>query len=236
MTGILAVFNDLKGDRDAHLEFNNWYNQQHVLERVGVPGFVTGYRYKAVRASHEYFAWYETAWPSVMQSVAYVDRLEDPTAWTARVMPGFANMVRTVATRTARAGEGTGAAAATFQIVDPRNKPNDRSGDRSGDRSSDQGDDAPDESLVTRVLGCDGVISTENWLADKALSMTDTTESRLRKGQDQTFDRVLMVQAMDVESLDAVCTVVQSHLQRHGLKLLGEPGLWQLLFTAHRRA
>jgi len=216
MTGILAVFNDVKGDADAGIEFNNWYNQQHVLERIGVPGFVTGYRYKSVQASHEYFAWYETAWPSVMQSVAYVDRLEDPTAWTARVMPGFSNMVRTVASRTTRAGEGVGAAAATFQIVDPDATVRD------------------DESLFAQVLECDGVVSMENWLADKALSTTDTTESRLRGGVDKTFDRLLMVQAMDVQSLEPVCTAVESHLQRQRLKLSSGPGIWQLLFMAHR--
>jgi len=222
MTGILAVFNDVKGDDDARIEFNNWYNQQHLLERVGVPGFVTGYRYKAVQASHQYFAWYETAWPSVMQSKGYVNRLEDPTAWTARVMPGFANMVRTVATRTMRAGEGVGAAAATFQIVDPK----------STSRMQDQAQEH--ESLLAQVLACDGVVSIEHWLADKALSSTDTTESRLRGGSDKTFDRVLMVQAMDVGSLETVCTLVETNLQSQGLKLSGAPGIWQLLFMAHR--
>jgi len=202
MTGILAVFNDVKGDADAGIEFNNWYNQQHLLERVGVPGFTTGYRYRAVRASHEYFAWYETAWPSVMRSLDYVKRLEDPTAWTARVMPGFTNMVRTVATRTTRAGEGTGAAAATFQIQD------------SNGSSHGQKDEALfAEELFAEVLGRNGVISIEHWDADKSLSSTDTTESRLRGGVDKTFDSLLVVQGMDTQSLETVCTLVESRLR-----------------------
>ncbi len=220
MTGILAVFNDVAGGATAEIEFNNWYNQQHLLERVGVPGFTTGYRYRAVDAHHRYFAWYETVWPTVMRSADYIDRLEDPTTWTARVMPGFTNMVRTVATRTLRAGEGTGAAAATFRIAA-----------MSGTNTDF---DSVAEELFADVLARDGVTSAEYWLADQDLSATDTTESRMRGGRDSTFDGLMMIQGMDTESLQVSVASVERSLIKQGLQLDGKAGIWQLLFTAHR--
>lgn len=224
MTGILAVFNDVAGGETAEVEFNNWYNQQHLLERIGVAGFSAGYRYRAVDASHRYFAWYETAWPSVMRSSGYVDRLEDPTAWTARVMPGFTNMVRTVANRTSRAGEGTGAAAATVHIA------------RSPNGEAGSGLDAMVEEVFAHVLAKDGVISIEHWLADVGLSHTDTTESRMRGGEDKTFDGLLMIQGMDTHSLQAVTGSMQDELNKLGFTVDGKAGIWQLLFTAQRGA
>lgn len=222
MSGILAVFNDVAGGDRAETEFNNWYNQQHLLERVGVPGFSAGYRYRAVDARHRYFAWYETAWPSVMRSRDYVDRLEDPTAWTARVMPGFTNMVRTVATRTSRAGEGTGAAAMTLHIASQAN----------GENDADL--DAIVEDVFANALASDGVISIEHWLADASLSHTDTTESRMRGGTDKTFDGLLMIQGMDTQSLQAASAKMTRDLDKAGLGTTGTPGIWQLLFTAQR--
>lgn len=71
-----------------------WYRQQHLPERLGVPGFLRGRRYRAVAAGRTFFTLYETAGPGVLSSPAYLERLNHPTDWTRRALAGFRGMTR----------------------------------------------------------------------------------------------------------------------------------------------
>lgn len=104
--GILAIWNDYPADDTAFYE--RWYMTEHFPERLGVPGFLRGRRYRAIDADRAYFTAYELTSPDVLFSEAYLARLNDPTAWTARVMQRWSAMVRTVCRRTARDGTAVG--------------------------------------------------------------------------------------------------------------------------------
>jgi hypothetical protein len=75
-------------------ELDAWYPRQHMPERLSVPGFLRGRRYQAVDASLPYLTVYETRDASVLSSPAYMERLDNPTEWTRRVLPTFRLMVR----------------------------------------------------------------------------------------------------------------------------------------------
>ena len=49
--GMLIVFNEVKA-RDER-DFNEWYNREHIDERVNLPGFQRARRYVAVRGLAE---------------------------------------------------------------------------------------------------------------------------------------------------------------------------------------
>lgn len=75
-------------------EFNAWYPSQHLPERLGVPGFRRGRRYLTTGAPPEYFTLYETETVEVLRSPAYLERLNNPTEWTRRVLPGLRRVHR----------------------------------------------------------------------------------------------------------------------------------------------
>lgn len=102
----LLIANDVAPGFDA--DFEAWYQRQHVDERLAVPGFLTARRYRAVEASHAFVALYELTEPEVLTSEAYRERLDNPTPWTRRVMPGFRRMNRTLMSRTQDIGRGMG--------------------------------------------------------------------------------------------------------------------------------
>ena len=54
--GILAIFNDCRAGREA--EFEVWFQGEHLLERLAVPGFLFGRRHKAISGSAGYFNYY----------------------------------------------------------------------------------------------------------------------------------------------------------------------------------
>lgn len=51
--GILAIWNDATPGREA--EFDHWFQIEHLLERVAVPGFLFGRRHEAISGSNRFF-------------------------------------------------------------------------------------------------------------------------------------------------------------------------------------
>jgi hypothetical protein len=99
----LAIWFDVDPADEAELDA--WYPRQHLPERLGVPGFLRGRRYGAVDAGPRYFTLYEAADATVLSSPAYLERLNNPTDWTQRVLPTFRRMTRNAYRRLA-AGAG----------------------------------------------------------------------------------------------------------------------------------
>jgi hypothetical protein len=121
MSGLLAIWNDCTPGREAAYE--DWYQGEHLIERLGVPGFRIGRRYEAVagaQAARRYFTAYEVDGPEVLVSPAYRALLENPSPRTTAIMrDGFINMCRTVCTRHAVRGPIRGGVALTIATTAP---------------------------------------------------------------------------------------------------------------------
>ena len=113
--GILAIFNDCRAGREA--EFEEWFQGEHLLERLAVPGFLFGRRHQAISGSNGYFNFYLVETPAVLTSKPYLDRLDNPTPMTKKIMSEiFINMNRTLCHRTLRRGGFRGAYAVTTRF------------------------------------------------------------------------------------------------------------------------
>jgi len=113
--GILAIFNDVAAGRDA--EFDAWFQGEHLIERLAVPGFLFGRRHQAISGSAAYSNFYLVESPAVLTSKAYLERLDNPTPMTKKIMSEvFLNMNRTLCHRTARFGAFRGAYAVTVRF------------------------------------------------------------------------------------------------------------------------
>ncbi len=91
-TGLLSVWNRIAPEHEA--QFNAWYDEEHLDERLAVPGFRSARRYRAVGETYAYAALYELDTPEVLQSADYLRLLAHPTARTRAVMPHFLDMNR----------------------------------------------------------------------------------------------------------------------------------------------
>lgn len=79
-------------------ELHDWYNSEHIPERMSCPGFVTGQRFTAVEGAPRWLALYELGTPAALESAEY-RRIRGPaeTPWTGRVdLPSRPNFGRTV--------------------------------------------------------------------------------------------------------------------------------------------
>ncbi len=80
------------------------------------PDFAGALRYEALRGTPRWLAVYDTQSVDVLSSAAYRARLEQPTEWTRRVMPGFRDTVRAVCRVLGEAGAGTGGVMRTLPL------------------------------------------------------------------------------------------------------------------------
>ena len=70
-------------------EFNNWYDTEHLPERLAIPGFLSARRWVAEvePGQGKYLATYELESAAVLESSAYLARFRDaPTPWTTRML------------------------------------------------------------------------------------------------------------------------------------------------------
>jgi hypothetical protein len=83
---------------DGVAEFHDWYNNEHIPERGGTPGFVSAHRYAALEGGARWLAVYELDTPAVLESEAYLHcKGVGETAWTRRMaLSSRANYRRTV--------------------------------------------------------------------------------------------------------------------------------------------
>jgi len=85
-SGLLMVWADVPADKEK--EFNRWYNEEHLAERLSVPGFLSAARYEAVKGGPKHLACYELESPAVLESAAYKRVADNPSEWTKRAGPG----------------------------------------------------------------------------------------------------------------------------------------------------
>jgi hypothetical protein len=115
MKGILAIWNDCARGREGPYE--EWYQEEHLTERVGINGFLVGRRYEALAAKRQFLTTYEVESPEVLSSTEYRERLAQPTERTSAIMrDGFLNMNRNVCERRAIRGAFRGGVVLTAAV------------------------------------------------------------------------------------------------------------------------
>jgi hypothetical protein len=173
--GILAIFNDCRAGREA--EFEAWFQGEHLVERLSVPGFLFGRRHKAISGASGYFNFYLVETPEVLKSKPYLERVDSPTPMTRTIMSEvFINMNRTVCRRTVRRGSFRGAFTVTARF---NQKP----------------DEAALSVMLEKLTADASIAGGEIWIALDAAGMPVSMEEKLRGG-DKKIAGALMVDTL----------------------------------------
>jgi hypothetical protein len=180
--GILAIFHNCRAGHEA--EFEAWYQGERLIERLAVPGFLFGRRYKGVAQTSGYFCFYLVERPEVLTSKPYLQQLDNPTPLTRKMMSDvFLDMNRTICRRVGRRGHFHGAFAVTARF------------------SVRQGDAALAAALESLVADT-AVAGGEIWTALDA-TMPVSREEQLRGG-DKKITGALLIETLYQEHAEAV--------------------------------
>jgi|SRR6185437_4902578 len=180
--GILAIWNDVNPGREA--DFDRWFQTEHLVERLGVPGFLYGRRHEAISGANRYFNLYVVEGPEVLTSKAYLERLDNPTPMTRMIMSEvFINMNRTICRRVARRGDFRGSYAVTV-------------------RFNEAADEAALAALMDDLVRDPAIASAELWVAAEAGGPV-SMEEKLRGG-DRKIKACLMIDTLRQQPAEAL--------------------------------
>lgn len=202
-SGILAVLNDLAEGCDPSA-YEDWYQRDHLPDRLGVPGFRHARRYRRVEgAGQAFFTFYEVGSPAVLRSAAYLARLAAPTAGTVDMMRHFHAMCRSVCAVAADEGVGIGGVAAVIGMEAALVAPGAR-------------------GVLAGLLGHGAISRARLWVA--AEDVDANPEAGLRPGQDARLGTILVVEGTEAAVLRNAAQAAAS-----ALGIRGAVGLYGLL-------
>ncbi|HEI8868479.1 DUF4286 family protein [Serratia sp. AKBS12] len=104
--GMLFVATDVAAQDEA--DFNQWYDREHVEERVRIDGFLSGTRYQALQGGRKYLGLYKTVSLDSFTSTAYHAAFTRQTPWSVACLDKMVNPMRRVCSLTALSGIGCG--------------------------------------------------------------------------------------------------------------------------------
>lgn len=214
--GAVIIWNDIAPE--GRSDFYDWHINEHIPERVAVPGFLRGRRYIAAddTTRPEFLTLYETDNEGVLMSDAYLARLNAPTPWTKRATSHFRNTSRCLTTIVTAKGAGIGRFMATLRIAQSEEGIALCSRLSSGARAI--GDEVVKGYVTGFAVG----------LSDVVASSTKTAES---KGRSDILQPPIGAVLVEGASLSAVQTAMDRVLAATGPSASAERGVYQLEFS-----
>ena len=208
---VVAIWNDIPAD--TREQFYDWHINEHMPERVGIPGFRRGRRYIAIDAATrpEFFTLYELDTMQVAQGTDYANRLNDQTPATAHVTARFQNTFRALSRVLVSHGPGGGGVMLTIRFGC---------------------DDAhiPALKALVRAAGQAARITGAHFCqGDAAASSVRTVETRGRTDIQTPPDCFLMIEATDAEALSQI--MLDRAMTGAGATGPFERGLYRLEYT-----
>lgn len=168
-------------------EFEDWHSHEHMPERLAIPGFLRGSRWVSVDGSNSYFILYETESLDTVTSGPYLERLNNPTPWSRKIMPQHRNMVRSLCRVQSTFGSGLAEAMLTVRF-----SPKPRTEERLGQWLAVE---------LLRTLPARKGLVAAHLLRDAARSQgAPTTEQKIR-GSDTVADWIVLVNGYDANAV-----------------------------------
>lgn len=181
MRGEAAVVIWTEIDAAERAEHDRWHGTEHLPERLAIPGFRRGRRYAAVDPANPEarFIFYELDDIAVATSASYLERLNNPTPWSRKIMQ-LSRLRRALCRVTESRGDRVGDFALVARLAAP----------------------VPVGAIARRP----GVVAAHCLQRDGAVVRPRTNEEKLRiGGSDATADVVVIVEGTSLPALhDAV--------------------------------
>ena len=75
--------------KSEEVDYNSWHSLEHMPERININGFLRGFRAIGIKGTcntNKYFMMYEAKSKEVFESKEYLNRLNNPTSWTKKIL------------------------------------------------------------------------------------------------------------------------------------------------------
>ena len=161
----VLIWNDVAPE--ARDQFYRWHDNEHIPERLELPGFRRGRRFLSAGHSPEWLTMYEADDLSAVTSREYLARLNAPTPATLATIRHFRNTSRAVCRLVHAVGSSTGGHVLAMRLAvdSARSEPMRRH---------------LCEDVFAYAMRTTGVVACHLFASDEAASYVDTAESKTR--------------------------------------------------------
>jgi hypothetical protein len=210
----IVMWWDFPPERQAEIE--DWHSHEHFPERLGIPGFLRGSRWIALDGKPSYFIAYEAVRLATITAGPYLERLNNPTPWSRKMMPHHLNMVRSLCRVRAKSGGGHAHAMATVRFSPRRGSGLVR---------------WLAEELLPEAQKRKG-LTAAHLLQAAPTPAAQTAEQKIRGG-DGTADWVLLLNGYDADAVQALAQaeISPDALAARGAKPGATAGLYRLSYS-----
>jgi hypothetical protein len=168
------------------LEFEDWHSHEHFPERMGIPGFLRGSRWASVDGGEGFFVMYELDCYDTLTSEGYLQRLNNPTPWSSKMMPHHRDMVRSQCRRVRSTGGGIGQYALTVRFSPANGRETEESIDLA--------------AVADAFVRSPGGVAFHVLRTETPLGVV-TKEQRIRGGKDAVADWIVIAIGYELETL-----------------------------------
>lgn len=215
--GAVAIWHDIAPEGRA--EFYAWHGEEHMPERVGIPGFLRGRRYVAIEADLEFFNLYEAQSVEVLKGQDYTARVNAPTPWTFSAVKHFRSVARAICRVSHTSGPAQGGLIATLRYDVP-------------DNIAPAHKAALLRGLVPDLLATRGVAGVHLLTADAQASGAATAEQKARGVANAVPRWVLLLEGWGDEA--EFIALARDQLSAEELQALGGKGPFSLGLYRHQ--
>jgi hypothetical protein len=181
-SGCFVAWYDVRPGHET--EHDHWHTHEHIIERVAIPGFRRGLRYRSLIGSPRLCIIYQADSLQTFASPAYLERLNNPTPWTAESMPLAFGVNRTMCNVVSTHGHGIGGYLVSVQVA-PRS-----------DHAEHLKDWLTGETMPA-LAARPGLCGAHLLIGDPEISQIKTQEKEIRGDPDAIADWVILVEGYD---------------------------------------
>jgi len=179
--------------QEKEIDYNQWHSLEHMPERISLPGFLRGFRAQAepgTDINHKYFMMYEAEEKEIFISKEYLERLNNPTKWTKKILSSYLSPSRTICSVIASKSVGLSGFLATIRFLDHEIK--------------NVFNVEKLELSIPKVIKLNGITGMHVLLGDNTFGQMRTEEKKYRSSQgmeDQVVSQAIILEGLNYSAL-----------------------------------
>ena len=174
-----------------NFDYNLWHSLEHMPERMSVKGFFRAFRCVGIRGTNnndKYFMMYDVKSKDVLSSKQYLERLNNPTDWTSKILSKYVYPSRAIC-EVIKTKSLTGGLCGFFVTIRYLSKNNEIK---------------KFYNITDSIMSKYGIFSIHCFKSDKKISLLKTKEKVIRNFQgneDEIVDHAVIIECLSINKV-----------------------------------
>ena len=172
-------------------DYNLWHSLEHMPERMSVKGFLRAFRcigLKGTNNNDKYFMMYDVKNKNVLSSKQYLNRLNEPTNWTSKILSKYLYPSRAICEiiKTKSLTKGISGYFVTMRYLKKNNEFKNFF------------------NISDNIMIKYGIFSVHCFQSDKEISLLNTKEKVIRSSQgikDEIIDYAVIIECLNINKV-----------------------------------